>query len=76
MRRAGYAVAFTTVTGSVRPGDNPLRLRRTEVSATDSRFVFALKMRGALDWTRIKDEGLLRRLVTKLTDRALARGDV
>lgn len=74
VRRAGYALAFTTVTGPVRPGDNPLRLRRTEVSATDSRFVFALKMRGALDWTRIKDEGLLRRLVTRLTDRALARG--
>lgn len=74
VRRAGYAVAFTTVTGPVRPGDNPLRLRRTEVSSTDSRLVFALKMRGALDWTRIKDEGLLRRLVTSVTDRALARG--
>jgi len=72
-RAAGYALAFTTVTGAVCAGANPLRLRRTEVSASDSRFIFALKMRGALDWTRIKDSAPARRAIAALNRFALRR---
>lgn len=72
-RAAGYALAFTTVTGAVGADANPLRLRRTEVSASDSRLIFALKMRGALDWTRIKDSAPARRAIATLNRFALRR---
>lgn len=73
VRRSGYSTAFTTETGPVGQGANPLRLRRTEVSASDSRLIFALKMRGALDWTRIKDSQSVRKLIQATNDRLLAR---
>jgi hypothetical protein len=62
---AGYLMGFTTVPGTnVFPCDR-MALRRTEISASDSRFVFKMKLRGALDWLWFKDakwmRGLLRR---------------
>lgn len=73
VRQGGYALAFTTETGSTGTAANPTRLRRTEVSASDSRFVFALKLTGALDWTRAKDSAPLRRLIRTVNDALLAR---
>lgn len=73
VRRAGYDLAFTTVTGGITRGANPFRLRRTEVSASDSRFIFALKMTGALDWTRIKDSAGVRGVVSRVNDALLSR---
>ena len=73
VRRGGYALAFTTETGAVGPHPRPLRLRRTEVSASDSRLIFALKLSGALDWTRVKDSTRIRRLIQRVNDALLAR---
>ena len=58
VRRAGYEGAFTTIAGANRPGCDPLRLRRLEVSASDPLPVFALKVRGALDLLWVKDTAL------------------
>jgi peptidoglycan/xylan/chitin deacetylase (PgdA/CDA1 family) len=73
VRAAGYTLAFTTETGAIAAGTDPLRLRRTEVSASDSRLVFALKLSGALDWTRVKDSAPVRRFIRSVNDRLLAR---
>lgn len=62
-RAAGYQVGFTTQTGAVEIGFRALALRRTEVSASDSRFVFRMKMSGALDWLSLKDSAPLRRMI-------------
>ena len=62
-RAAGYTTAFTTETGAVAPGFRALALRRTEVSASDSRFVFRMKLAGALDWLALKDSAPVRRLI-------------
>lgn len=61
--RAGYTAAFTTLTGSVRAGEAPTAIHRTEVSASDSRLVFRMKLGGKLDWLAIKDSGPVRRLL-------------
>ncbi len=47
LRSAGFALAFSTIEGYVRPGDDPFRLRRTLVHPGDSLPVFELKVRGA-----------------------------
>lgn len=60
VQAAGYAAAFTTATGTVAPGARPSALRRTEVSASDSRFVFRMKLAGALDWLAVKDGAAVR----------------
>ena len=61
--RAGYATAFTTLTGATRSED-PTMLSRTEVSASDSRLVFRMKLQGSLDWLTIKDSAPVRRLLS------------
>jgi peptidoglycan/xylan/chitin deacetylase (PgdA/CDA1 family) len=73
VQRCGYALAFTTETGAIGAQPDALRLRRTEVSASDNRLVFALKLAGALDWTRIKDSDRIRRLIQRVNDALLAR---
>jgi peptidoglycan/xylan/chitin deacetylase (PgdA/CDA1 family) len=73
VRAAGYTMAFTTETGAIAAGADPLRLRRTEVSASDSRLIFALKLSGALDWTRVKDSAPVRRFIRRVNDALLAR---
>jgi len=60
---AGYALAFTTVPGVNPVGSRPLVLRRTEVSASDSPFVFRMKLAGALDWLAFKEAAWFRRLL-------------
>ncbi|MDQ0321102.1 peptidoglycan/xylan/chitin deacetylase (PgdA/CDA1 family) [Pararhizobium capsulatum DSM 1112] len=61
--RAGYSAAFTTLTGAT-PIDEPMTtLSRTEVSASDSKLVFRMKLRGSLDWLAVKDRGPIRRLL-------------
>lgn len=65
-RVAGYALGMTTGSGTNLPGADMLALRRTEVSVSDTRLIFALKMRGYFDWLRVRDlkfyRGALRRL--------------
>jgi peptidoglycan/xylan/chitin deacetylase (PgdA/CDA1 family) len=62
-RAAGYSTAFTTETGAIVKGFRPLVLRRTEVSASDSRFVFRMKLAGRLDWLAFKDSAPARRFL-------------
>lgn len=62
-RAAGYRLGFTTRTGALGAGWNSLALRRTEVSASDSRFLFRMKLAGALDWLAVKDGAFLRGLI-------------
>lgn len=64
--RAGYALAFTTIPGVNRPGARTTALRRTEVSASDGRFVFRMKMAGALDWLAFKEGAAFRRVLRAL----------
>lgn len=68
--RAGYAAAFTTSTGPTTPGERFTALSRTEVSASDSRFVFRMKLTGALDWLSVKDSAPVRRVLS-LSNRIL-----
>lgn len=61
---SGYRLAFTTVPGHIPTGGcDPLRIPRTEVSASDSPPIFRMKLKGRLDWTRIKESRAVRRVV-------------
>ena len=66
--QAGYTLAFSTIPGVNQPGMPLTALRRTEVSASDSLFVFRAKMAGALDWLSFKESRALRRLIGRLND--------
>ena len=57
LRRAGYEVAFTTVTGSNRPGADPLALKRYNVEPYPTRTL-ELVLRGACDAMALKDSRL------------------
>lgn len=61
--KAGYAASFTTIPGINSALDRPHALRRTEVSASDSFFIFRMKMRGALDWLAFKESPAFRRAI-------------
>ena len=61
--KAGYTLAFTTIPGVNRPGVALTALRRTEVSASDSLFLFKMKMAGNLDWLAFKESPAFRRLI-------------
>lgn len=61
--QAGYAASFTTVPGLNRPGIPRHALRRTEVSASDTMFLFRMKVGGALDWLWFKEAPGLRRAI-------------
>ncbi|WP_158025961.1 polysaccharide deacetylase family protein [Pararhizobium arenae] len=67
---AGYVTAFTTRTGAATVTDRMTALSRTEVSASDSRLVFRMKLRGSLDWLVVKDSAPIRRLLS-LSNRLL-----
>lgn len=68
-RAAGYDLCFTTRSGINPAGADTALLRRTEVSVSDTRLIFALKIRGYFDWTGVRDTGLYRSAI-----RALNRG--
>lgn len=70
-RRAGYRLGFTTVTGTNRPGAPAFALRRTEVSASDSMFVFRMKLAGALDWLALKESAFVRTLMRHVNERLI-----
>lgn len=70
---AGYTLAFTTVPGLNRRDTPRLRLRRTEVSASDSLLVFRAKLAGALDWTAFKESPAFRRCVGAVNRMLLRR---
>lgn len=70
--RAGYAASFTTVPGINGPASRPQTLRRTEVSASDTFFLFRMKVAGALDWLWFKEAPALRRALG-LTNRWFLR---
>lgn len=70
--RAGYEASFTTVPG-INTGATPRHaLRRTEVSASDTFFVFRMKLRGTLDWLWFKEARALRRAI-RFSSRMLLR---
>ncbi len=60
---AGYDGAFTTVPGDNAVGVAKSLLRRTEVSASDTSFVFKMKCAGALDWLWFKESAALRSFI-------------
>ncbi len=64
--RAGYALGFTTRSGCNPAGTEPLLIRRTEVSISDSRLIFQLKLRGVFDWLGVRDTGAYRGLMRRL----------
>lgn len=57
---AGYNIAFTTVPGTTDSATNRMAVPRSEVSASDSLWVFRMKMSGLLDWTRFKESSAFR----------------
>ena len=70
--QAGYAASFTTIPG-LNHASTPLHaLRRTEVSASDTLFVFRMKLAGALDWLWFKESAAFRKTIN-LTNRWLIR---
>ena len=54
LRRAGYEAAFTTVTGSNRPGASPYALKRYNIEPYPTRTL-ELVLRGACDAMALKD---------------------
>jgi peptidoglycan/xylan/chitin deacetylase (PgdA/CDA1 family) len=54
VRQAGYALAFTSVSGANRPWTDPFRLRRYNVEPYSAR-TFELVLRGACDLIALKD---------------------
>lgn len=66
--RAGYKIGMTTIPGINRANTNPLLLNRTEVSKSDSLFLFKMKIKGHLDWLAIKESESVRRFMGRLTD--------
>lgn len=62
--RAGYDASFTTVPGVNTVATRPQALRRTEVSASDTFFLFRMKLRGTLDWLWFKEARPIRRAVS------------
>ena len=66
---AGYLLGFTTIPGRNETGTDQYAVRRTEVSASDGRFVFRMKMAGHLDWLSLKECSAIRaalRLVNRI----------
>lgn len=51
VREAGFAAAFNSHFGRVRPGDDAYALKRTPVSANDTPSRIKRKLYGAYDWT-------------------------
>lgn len=70
--RAGYAASFTTIPGVNETATRLQALRRTEVSASDTFFLFRMKVAGALDWLWFKEAPGLRRVIG-VTNRWLFR---
>jgi hypothetical protein len=66
VKQFGYRLAFTTVPGPIVVGNDPYLLPRTEISASDSLFVFKAKLWGALDWTRIKESPHIRQQIYRI----------
>ena len=46
VKRAGFEAAFTTIPGTIRPGDDPYALKRTLIAPSDSLFDFKKKIAG------------------------------
>ncbi len=62
-REAGYELGLTTRSGTNTIGTDAILLKRTEVSATDTALIFALKMRGVFDWLGVRDTVLYRKVM-------------
>jgi peptidoglycan/xylan/chitin deacetylase (PgdA/CDA1 family) len=60
LRKAGYTIAFNSMHGAIRPGDDPVSLPRVKVEAGDSFWMFKRLCQGAMDRWRIVDENLWR----------------
>lgn len=71
-KSAGYVASFTTIPGTNDTTTPRQALRRTEVSASDTLFLFRMKMAGALDWLWFKEAPALRRAIG-LSNRLLLR---
>src|SRR6056297_315258 len=69
-RDAGYDLGLTTQSGTNMIGTDAILLKRTEVSATDTSLIFALKMRGVFDWLGVRDTVLYRNLMRVLNTAA------
>jgi len=46
VERVGFEAAFTTIPGTIRPGDDPYALKRTLIAPSDSLFDFKKKIAG------------------------------
>jgi len=46
VEKAGFEAAFTTIPGTIRPGDDPYALKRTLIAPSDSLFDFKKKIAG------------------------------
>ena len=72
---AGYALGFTTRSGTNPAGSPTTQLKRTEVSVSDTDLIFALKMRGMFDWLGVRDTVFYRNVMRVLNKalRAMTR---
>ena len=50
LRQQDYRASVTTMIGRLRPGDDPLRIKRLPVSDADDRRLLTAKLAGAYDW--------------------------
>ncbi|MGB7240683.1 MAG: polysaccharide deacetylase family protein [Sulfitobacter sp.] len=69
-REAGYDMGFTTRSGTNVVGADTIMLNRTEVSATDSALIFALKLHGVFDWLGVRDTVMYRNILRVLNKTA------
>jgi hypothetical protein len=66
--KAGYALAFTTITGKNSALTNSMALKRTEISASDNMYLFQKKMQGALDWLSFKESRYVRGTIDMINE--------
>lgn len=62
-RQAGYRCGLTITSGSNPVGTDPFLVKRTEVSASDTNFIFRLKMNGTYDWLGVRDSKVYRKIM-------------
>ncbi|HJL18867.1 MAG TPA: polysaccharide deacetylase family protein [Sandaracinaceae bacterium LLY-WYZ-13_1] len=65
---AGYAIAFNSMHGTIKPGMDPISLPRVKVEGGEGQWMFELLSQGAMDAWRVVDHNLfhLQRVRTEL----------
>jgi peptidoglycan/xylan/chitin deacetylase (PgdA/CDA1 family) len=65
-KESGYTLGFTTRSGTNGKNVSNLKLRRTEVSASDRDFIFAMKLKGVFDWLGFRESKIYKKAIFQI----------